>query len=462
MRQLHIVIFALLFPLVHSPLSSFQTNSFQVDIDVAQFLYKQETNYLELYYAFYESQLTYVEKEGQFEGGILMHTIIRLVDDGSVILDRVWQIPHAVPNTNELSDQNSIIGVIGMAIPKEDCTLDVECFDEQNSSRRHRVSHNLPERLFQSGRIAASDVELCSSLPKMSKQTQSIFYKNTLEVFPNPDKIYGFGAPSLYYYVETYNLLASSKEGVYQNIVSICDLAGKELITRKQIKPRVNESSVEIGSLDVSSLPEGSYQFRFSIVDSVTNLTVTSTKDFFIQQPGSFVTEFAPPELAEVLASEYGSMSEEDLDSEFERGTYIATDSEKFQYRSITSVEAKRQFLYDFWKRRDPNLQTFKNEVKWEYIRRVEYSNEHFRTGRSEGWKTDRGRIFILYGPPDEYERHDSEMAAKPYELWHYHEIQGGVHFVFADLFGFRDYILLHSTHRDELRDDNWRIQVQQ
>ncbi|CUS95440.1 hypothetical protein JGI14_11203 [Candidatus Kryptonium thompsonii] len=68
--------------------------------------------------------------------------------------------------------------------------------------------------------------------------------------------------------------------------------------------------------------------------------------------------------------------------------------------------------------------------------------------------------IKAVDGPPDEYERHPSEVDSKPYEIWYYHNIEGGVEFVFVDKSGFSDYILVHSTKRNEIRDDNWRIHI--
>jgi len=70
--------------------------------------------------------------------------------------------------------------------------------------------------------------------------------------------------------------------------------------------------------------------------------------------------------------------------------------------------------------------------------------------------KSDRGRIFIIYGEPSEIERYPNQVDTKPYEIWYYNELEGGVVFVFGDLTGFSDYTLLHSTLRGELRDDNW------
>ena len=80
-----------------------------------------------------------------------------------------------------------------------------------------------------------------------------------------------------------------------------------------------------------------------------------------------------------------------------------------------------------------------------------------------EGWQTDRGRVYMIYGEPSEIERFPNETNTKPYEIWHYNEIEGGVVFIFGDITGFNDYQLLHSTKRGEIRDDYWmrRIAVQ-
>jgi len=153
-------------------------------------------------------------------------------------------------------------------------------------------------------------------------------------------------------------------------------------------------------------------------------------------------------------------MSETELDKEFAMARYIATPEEINRYKQLKGEDAKRKFLADFWVKRDPDKSTPINEMKIEYFKRVEYANQHFSVGNKEGWKTDRGRVYIMYGPPDEYERHPSEVDSKPYEIWYYHNIEGGVEFVFVDKSGFSDYILVHSTKRNEIRDDNWRIHI--
>lgn len=101
--------------------------------------------------------------------------------------------------------------------------------------------------------------------------------------------------------------------------------------------------------------------------------------------------------------------------------------------------EDKRQLFLQFWREKDPTPNTVENELMDEYYRRVNYANEHFSSIR-EGWLTDMGAIYILFGPPNEIERRPFEMDMKPYEIWYYFDIDQ--QFIFVDMTGFGEYRL--------------------
>ncbi|MBI3189037.1 MAG: GWxTD domain-containing protein, partial [Ignavibacteriales bacterium] len=101
--------------------------------------------------------------------------------------------------------------------------------------------------------------------------------------------------------------------------------------------------------------------------------------------------------------------------------------------------ERKRDLFLEFWKRRDPTKETDVNEMMMEYYQRVEYSNKNF-SHYQEGWKTDRGNVYIVFGEPNNIERHPFDIDAKPYEVWSYFEMNR--EFVFVDDTGFGDYRL--------------------
>ncbi len=80
---------------------------------------------------------------------------------------------------------------------------------------------------------------------------------------------------------------------------------------------------------------------------------------------------------------------------------WIITDQERAAFKQLSNDEERDNFIEAFWQRRDPTPDTEENEYKEEHYRRIAYANEHFAAG-IPGWKTDRGRIYIMYGPADE------------------------------------------------------------
>jgi GWxTD domain-containing protein len=116
---------------------------------------------------------------------------------------------------------------------------------------------------------------------------------------------------------------------------------------------------------------------------------------------------------------------------------YIITDEEKATFKRLGTDDEREQFIEQFWLRRDPTPDTAENEFKEEHYRRIAYANEHYASG-IPGWKTDRGRIYITYGPPDENESHPSggayerpmsegggQTSTYPFEQWRYRYLEG-------------------------------------
>ncbi len=130
------------------------------------------------------------------------------------------------------------------------------------------------------------------------------------------------------------------------------------------------------------------------------------------------------------LASPYKGWLDEEV-------AYIITDEERTAFLRLTNNEEREQFIEQFWLRRDPTPDTVENELKEEHYRRIAYANERFASG-IPGWKTDRGRIYIIWGPADEIESHPSggaydrppeegggSTSTYPFEKWRYRYLEG-------------------------------------
>jgi GWxTD domain-containing protein len=116
---------------------------------------------------------------------------------------------------------------------------------------------------------------------------------------------------------------------------------------------------------------------------------------------------------------------------------YIITNEERAAFKKLSTDDEREQFIENFWERRNPSPGSPENEFKEEYYRRIAYANEHFASG-IPGWRTDRGRIYIMYGPADEIDSHPSggtylrpqeegggETSTYPFEQWRYRYIDG-------------------------------------
>ena len=116
---------------------------------------------------------------------------------------------------------------------------------------------------------------------------------------------------------------------------------------------------------------------------------------------------------------------------------WIITDEERQAFRQLSNDEERDQFIEAFWQRRDPTPDTEENEYKEEHYQRIAYANEHFAAG-IPGWKSDRGRIYIMYGKADEVESHPSggtyerpmeegggSTSTYPFEQWRYRYLEG-------------------------------------
>jgi GWxTD domain-containing protein len=117
--------------------------------------------------------------------------------------------------------------------------------------------------------------------------------------------------------------------------------------------------------------------------------------------------------------------------------SYIISDEERKAFHNLGNDEERDAFIENFWLRRNPNPDSPENEFREEHYRRIAYANEHYAAGKP-GWKTDRGHIYISFGPPDSIDSHPSggnyqrpteegggQTATFPFETWHYRYLEG-------------------------------------
>lgn len=422
---------------------------FRVLGDVARFRGTDDsTGSLELYYAISQASLSYRKDSAGYSGGIDL-TVLLYGKDSLVYRDR-WMVPSSITDTAALASGMNLVGAFPLSVRGGEYKARLIGRDRFDPARRDSMQIRFQIRPVATEKTVLSDLEFASSITPSQKR--SPFYKNTLEVIPNVGGVFSERLPC-FYYAEAYNLLAGKDTGSYVVRAAVYDAIGREVLARERHRRRMTESTVLVDQFPLHSMHSGTYQLVLSLLDSSKKTLTSSSRKFFVLNNVLGVDSALLAGSSSLPLAVYATMDETDLDEDFRQVRYEANDEERAQFAKLTGAEAKRKFMSAFWRRRPTGFRD-------EYMGRVEYSNQNFAVMGRKGYRTDRGRVYITYGRPDDIERHPSESDSRPYEIWSFNSIQGGVIFVFVQRNSSVDYELVHSTHRNELHDENWQRYV--
>jgi len=294
--------------------------------------------------------------------------------------------------------------------------------------------------------FSLSDISFISKIVKSDQKSN--FQKHGVLMVPSPSRIFypDMENPNGYIFYEINNLTYHpDKPTSYGCFFRVDDLMGKtvagDTLTATLLKSS-NLSRVEV--IPIAKLPSGAYKLTVGVRDIESNIEKIGMRYFWI-------------DAGEVTATNILPMTKADIQRYYDQIKYIASKEEKNIY---TKLDAKglQEFLLRFWKNRDPDTSTPENEFMEEHFRRIAYAENQFVNGIN----SDRGRIYIQYGPPVQIDRFPSSTQyPKPMEIWQY-AIDGATEFVFMDRTGDGNYMLVHSTHPDEYSNENWVKDFQQ
>jgi len=431
------------------------------EFDYAKFNYDSTKTYLELYYSLGQSTLSQFKEDNKTFIGAYLDVSIEDAISKKVLVNNRYVSKTGIKDSDSTYKSQNILGNLGFILNSGKYLFNISATDIVDSNKTLTFNEiiEIPEIL--NDRYSLSDIELATRIISDSKNVKSIFYKNTMEVFPNPHNIYSEQMPVLFYYAELYNLdLLKYQSKNLVLIQQLNDNQGKSLEVKNKKLLTDKGSVVEAGVINLKKYPTGSYNLILSIFEDSTQVGLSTAKRFYLINQSVKVSNTTTISNLDVKSSEFGILSEEECDQLFDVSDPIARKGDSDSYAKLQTLESKRKFLFNFWKMRDQIPETPKNEFKEEYLERVRYVDQKYRTFVKRGAKTDRGRVHLQYGEPDEIDNYPSEYNMKPYEIWHYYSIEGGVEFIFGDITGYNNYEMLHSTKRGELRDDMWQRRI--
>lgn len=287
------------------------------------------------------------------------------------------------------------------------------------TQKKRTIKDKFKLKDFNEKKLMVSDVSLVRNI-----QVDSLGVKSY-----NPDVancIKDINEP-LYGYFEIYS--QSDKDEQFQISYAVKNLKMKEIIHNQYTRRKDDTRTLESFPLPIAELSQGKYLLELKVKSGSKSDEID--KPFFIRWTNM------PSTIS-------------DIDLAIRQVKYIA---EKKEFDELKNAEPdeKLQKFEEFWKKHDPTPGTEANEGMDEFYQRVQFTNQNFSVFR-DGWKTDMGMIYIIFGPPSDIERHPFDLETKPHEIWFYHDINK--YFVFMDQSGFGEYRLLTTGW------ESWRSSV--
>lgn len=354
----------------------------KIAYDDLQFV-KQE----EGYYAKYELSVTLFDRRGnQVDGDI------RNYDVAVTEFDQTNSRHDFCYSENEFT------------VPPDDYELLISLMDQDSKKSRHwKGALHVPK-------YRKKDLEMSTLILADSIATDQEGHSRV--VLPNVIGNYEEDNQSILAWFEIYS--SDKKDSVLVGY-RVLDTEDKPVLDQKYWKIVSDSTVQEVIQIDRTQLKSGRYQLE--VVLGKGAQAIKQSRNVSIHWLG--------------MPSHASNM-----DDAIEQIRYVASGKE---IKKIKQAEDKYKAFQQFWKEKDPSPTTEENELMEEYYRRINHANRNFDS-MMDGWKTDRGMVYIILGSPDDIERHPFEIDSKPYIIWYYYQLDR--QFVFVDYTGFGDYRL--------------------
>jgi GWxTD domain-containing protein len=318
---------------------------------------------------------------------------------------------------------------------------------------------------YTSDKISVSDIELVDSYTPAAEG--SVISKSGFDLIPYVTNFYPSNVEKLIFYAEIYHTSIFLQKEAFLTRYYISNYESKKIIENYSAFSRHEGKEVIpiLGEFPIEKLPTGNYLLTIEARDKQNELL--AAKEIFFQRSNTlyagkpmldnenadvsntFVTQYTD---AEVLRDMVSSLRPK---SNAVEANYIDTQL------ANADLPGMQRFFYHFWEKRN---QLNPARAWAEYKEEVDKVNSAYGTRIERGYETDRGRVYLQYGPPNNITRQEREPSAYPYEIWHYYILgnQSNRKFVFynPDLVT-NDYALIHSDALGEINDPRWQMKLQ-
>jgi GWxTD domain-containing protein len=437
----------------------------QAFLTYSSFYSPQQGSYLETYLSVYGKSVNFVKNQnGKYQATIEVTMIFK---QNETIKDYKKYDLLSQETDDTLKINFNFVDQQRFALTDGKYTYELSIADKNSNNKPYHVSDEIILE-YPITQVNVSGIELIESFKKTI--TPSIISKSGYDLIPYVSDFYPETIDKLTFYSEIYNselilgkddaFLVSYFIESYENMKTIPTLVKKK---REQTKT-VN---VIFGEFDISRLPSGNYNLVIEARDK-TNKILSFNKIFFQRSKPSIqfeIKDIAALTVDETFVANY--MDKAILEDNIRSLYPISTEIERmFVNDKLKKADLilMQQYFFNFWLQRngtDP-------ENAWlNYKKEVDVVNSKFGTKVKRGYDTDRGRVYLEYGAPNEIVDRafdsssglDESWGSIPYQIWHYYKLknQANRKFVFANPnLALGDYELYHSDAIGEINDPNW------
>lgn len=464
---------AVVLPALAAPARA-QSLPVQLEVDYAAFMYDDEATLVEFYLGVEARSLDYAAADG---GGFTATLPLRLVlrptaasapagASAAAVWERETALRFSAADTAALAPGQFFLDRIRATVPPGEYALDV-IVPADGASERGELRINLDPVVVpdysEDDLAALSSLALATAI-RPSEDRDGSFYRNGLDVVPNPSGVFGEGLAHVNFYAEVYGVPEALGSGPYTMLAFISASAtGAPLPGLEQrVQREARDPDVIAGGFDLRALPTGGYELRLAVLDEANEAVAEQRKRFFVVNPNVAAPELAGG-AADLDETRFAVMGEEEVDRALRQARALASSSELSQMGRLQSLDARRAFLTTFWRNRDDDADPSQNLAYNEFQERLR-AVDRFGRGTLPGFETARGRVYLKYGQPAEVDPRPLEPNMVAHEVWTYYDIpgHGGRRiFVFADREGMNMYDLLYSDVTGEPAPPNWEQQLQ-
>lgn len=439
-------------------LLSFSSQALDASITYSTFKSPSQS-YVEVYLYVVGKTITYVPNADStmFQAGV---EVVILFKQGEEII----KFDKYNLNSPKSSLKDDFVDLKRFALPDGDYQIEVSIQDNQDAMNVVRYDGNLNIDFSKDENVLLqSDIELLASVKK-AESDDHVLVKNGYFIEPLPHNFYHKNLDKLIFYNEVYDTdkkIGDDFQVTYGIESKVNNKVNTVLIGHKKRKPQ--PINVLILQMNIKDLPSGNYNFFVEIRNRAKELLSRKSIEFTRSNPYLQATH-EQIETVDVKDEFVGELTRKELRYSLKAIAPLVIDKDVELLNSVienNDSTVQQRFLFNFWVNQNPNNPDITYNAFMEIAKAVD---RLYADGFGYGFESDRGRVFLRYGRPNDVVAVDTEPSAPPYEIWFYNDFpetnQADVKFLFYAPDLGKNYRLLHSTARGEMNNPQWQLQL--